>query len=51
MTDNKKIKHAKRSFAKQRPTRKYATLNITRNKSDIFVLREWFESVIFIFGE
>ena len=45
-----KRKHAKRSFAKQRPTKKYATLNIIRDKSDIFVLREWSANVIFIFG-
>jgi len=50
-THSKKRKQAKRSFAKQRPTRKYATVNITRNKSDIFVLRECLESDIFIFGE
>ena len=49
MTDNKKIKHAKRSFAKQRPTKKYATLNTNKNKSDIFVLRECSDSFSFIF--
>ena len=50
-THIKKIKHANRSWAKQRPNTKYATLNTINNKSDIFVLRECSVSIIFIFGE
>ena len=50
MTHSKKSKHAKKSFAKHNPERKYATLKISKSKSDNFVLRECSESVIFIFG-
>ena len=49
-TQSKKRKQAKRSCAKQRPARKYATLNMTTNKSDIFVLWECSRNTIFIFG-
>ena len=38
MTENKNITQAKRSFAKQRPKTKYATLNSANSKSDAFVL-------------
>ena len=37
---SKKIKHANKSLAKQSPAMKYATLNTTISKSDIFVLEE-----------
>jgi len=40
MTDTKNIAQANKSWAKQSPAMKYATLKITINKSDIFVLGE-----------
>jgi len=40
MTTNKKIAQANKSFAKQRPAMKYATLKMSNSKSDIFVLGE-----------
>jgi len=49
ITHNKKIKHAKRSFAKQSPETKYAVLKRSKNKSDIFVLCEWLRITAFIF--
>ena len=51
MTHSKKSKHAKKSWAKHNPERKYATLKTSKIKSDNFVLRECSESVIFIFGQ
>jgi len=39
-TENKKIKHANKSWAKQSPAIKYAILKRTTSKSDIFVLTE-----------
>jgi len=48
---SKKSKHANKSFAKHNPAAKYATLKIIMSKSDIFVLRECSESIIFIFGQ
>ena len=40
ITQNKKIKHANKSLAKQSPAMKYATVNKSMSKSDIFVLEE-----------
>ena len=40
MTVNKNIAQANKSWAKQSPAIKYATLNMTTSKSDIFVLCE-----------
>jgi len=40
ITENKKIKHANKSWAKQSPATKYAILKRTNSKSDIFVLDE-----------
>jgi len=40
ITENKKIKHANKSWAKQSPATKYAILKRTKSKSDIFVLEE-----------
>jgi len=40
MTHNKKSKHANKSWAKQSPAMKYATLNTTISKSETFVLGE-----------
>ena len=40
MTQSKKSKHAKKSFAKQSPDTKYAVLKTSRSKSDTFVLGE-----------
>jgi len=51
MTAIKNIAQAKRSFAKQRPTKKYATLNTAKSKSDTFVLWECSRTVIFIFSK
>ena len=50
MTENKNITQANRSFAKQRPNTKYATLNTVSSKSDTFVLWECSRIVIFIFS-
>ena len=50
ITENKNITQANKSFAKQRPNTKYATLNIANNKSDTFVLWVCSRIVIFIFG-
>ena len=38
ITENKKIKHANKSWAKHSPKTKYATLNTAKSKSDTFVL-------------
>ena len=38
MTENKNITQANKSWAKQRPNTKYATLNTAKSKSDTFVL-------------
>jgi len=43
------IAQASKSFAKQSPAIKYATLKMTTSKSDIFVLPEWLRVNIFIF--
>ena len=51
MTENKNITHASKSFAKQRPNTKYATLNTAKSKSDTFVLRECSRIVNFIFSK
>jgi len=40
MTVIKKIAQANKSFAKHSPAMKYATLNTSKSKSDIFVLPE-----------
>jgi len=40
MTVIENIAQATRSFAKQRPAMKYATLKMSNSKSDIFVLGE-----------
>jgi len=51
MTAIKNIIHANKSWAKQSPATKYATLKIAISKSDIFVLCECSRSIIFIFEE
>jgi len=51
MTLIKKTKHAKMSFAKQRPNKKYATLNSTKSRSDTFVLWECSRIINFIFSK
>ena len=51
ITENKKIKHANKSFAKHSPKTKYAMLNTAKSKSDIFVLCEWLRTIIFIFSK
>ena len=51
MTENKNITQANKSFAKQRPNTKYATLNNAKNKSDAFVLRECSRTINFIFSK
>ena len=51
MTLIKKIKHAKISFAKQRPNTKYATLNSAKSRSDTFVLWECSRIINFIFSK
>ena len=40
MTEIKNIAQANKSWAKQSPAMKYATLKMTMSKSDIFVLGE-----------
>ena len=40
MTASKNIAHANKSLAKHSPAMKYATLKMTKSKSDIFVLPE-----------
>ena len=49
MTQIKKIKHAKKSFAKHNPDTKYAIVKMSMSKSDIFVLCEWLRITVFIF--
>ena len=49
MTENKNIAQANKSWAKQRPNTKYATLNTAKSKSDTFVLEECSRVVNFIF--
>ena len=51
MTTNRNIAHANKSLAKHSPAIKYAILKRTNSKSDIFVLWEWLEKVIFIFSK
>ena len=51
ITENKKIKHANKSWAKHNPKTKYATLNTAKSKSDTFVLWECSRVVIFIFSK
>ena len=51
MTDSKNNIHANKSWAKQRPNTKYATLNTAKSKSDTFVLLECSRIVIFIFSK
>ena len=40
MTVSKNITHANKSWAKHNPAIKYATLKMSKSKSDIFVLPE-----------
>ena len=40
MTASKNITHANKSWTKQSPAMKYATLKMTKSKSEIFVLPE-----------
>ena len=51
MTENKNITQANKSWAKQRPNTKYATLNTANSKSDAFVLRECSRIANFIFSK
>ena len=51
MTAIKNITQANKSWAKQRPNTKYATLNTAKSKSDTFVLEECSRIVIFIFSK
>ena len=51
MTDIRNIAQATKSFAKQRPNTKYATLNTAKSKSDIFVLWECSRIANFIFSK
>ena len=48
-THSKKIKQANKSSVMQKPNTKYATPNMDKSKSDIFVLEECSEGIIFIF--
>jgi len=48
-THSKKIKQANKSSVMQKPNTKYATLNMNKSKSDIFVLGECSRGIIFIF--
>jgi len=50
-TENKNITQANKSWAKQRPNTKYATLNTAKSKSDTFVLRECSRIANFIFSK
>ena len=50
-TDSKNNIHANKSWAKQRPNTKYATLNTANSKSDAFVLRECSRIANFIFSK